>query len=113
MPQSPELAHVTRFAARAKMHSPFQGAGLTLVDRHGVAERQHLGRLLIRQAKLFSTLRGKMQLISNVSDRIPYGICNAVLNLRPNQWRALVQQYGPVFAFQQARLFGARRRLTS
>ena len=47
-----------------------------------------------------------MQLISNVGDRVPYGICNAVIRLNANQWRALVQQYGPVFALQQARLFG-------
>ena len=47
-----------------------------------------------------------MQLITHFSDRIPYGICNAVIRLNANQWRALVQQYGPVFAFQQARIFG-------
>ena len=49
-----------------------------------------------------------MQLISHFSDHIPYGICNAVIRLNANQWRALVQQYGPVFAFQQARIFGGQ-----
>ena len=49
-----------------------------------------------------------MQLISHLSDRIPYGICNAVIRLNANHWRALVQQHGPVFALQQARLFGGQ-----
>ena len=85
-----------------------QGAALAFVDCHRVAQGQDFRSFLIRQTNLFSSLRTKMQLISNVGDRVPYGICNAVLNLRPNQWRALIQQYGPVFAFQQARLFGGQ-----
>ena len=99
---------MARFIPRTDVYVAVQSAALAFVDRHRMAQRQDFRGFLIRQTNLFSTFRTKMQLISNVSDSIPYGICNAVLNLRPNQWRALVQQYGPVFAFQQARLFGGQ-----
>ena len=49
-----------------------------------------------------------MQLLTHFGDRIPYGICNAVVRLNANQWRAMIQQYGPVFALQQARIFGGQ-----